>query len=146
MRLKALVILICSSCTLFLNDQIKKVYYVKLSDNNMDRSTQKPPHLFSTQQLDESQQSTQQMRLELAQSLNMARKATQNLNTGNENNTALQAWLFTRRFIQIFQVKLKTFYCYNRERFISCIVIDVVNSTRSTFPEQTFLVDLSFLE
>ena len=112
----------------------------------MNPSAQNPTQLSPAQQLQDLQQAIQQMRAELAQSQNMTQQVTQALNTANQNNAALQQRLQAQSSVQVPQVKLKKPESYKGRGSITSWVVHMDNYTRSSSPEQAFLIAVSFLE
>ena len=86
------------------------------------------------------------MRSDLAQSHNMTQQVSKALNTANQNNAALQARLQAQSSVQVPQVKFKKPDWYKGKCSIKSWVVHADNYTRSSSPEQAFLIAVSFVE
>ena len=112
----------------------------------MNPNQQHPPQLSPAQQLQQLQNAVQQMRAELAQSQNLTKQVTDALQSANQHNTALQEKIQAQNVSKGPPVKMKKPESFRGKGSITSWAVHMDNYTRSSPPDQAFLIAVSFLD
>ena len=109
-------------------------------------SQQHPPPLSPAQQLQQLQSTIQRTRAELAQPQSLTKQVTDAQQSANQNNCALQEKLRAQNTSKWPPVKMKKPESFRGTGLITSLAVRIENYTRSSPPDQAFLIKASFLE